>query len=196
MKKPDYYHYLAKKKGYKSRAAFKLIQINDRFYIIKRGYTVLDLGASPGGWSEVALRLVGESGKVIAIDVKPVKVQGVLFINADVFSDNIIDKILEIVNRIDVVLSDLSPNISGIHSLDHARAMELARRAFFIAANTLREGGNFVTKVFQGDMLNRFVRDLRKNFELVKVHKPRASNSKSSETYVICKRFKPARKDS
>ncbi len=192
MKKPDYYHHLAKKRGYKSRAAFKLIQINERFYIIKRGYTVLDLGASPGGWSQVALELVGDSGKVIAVDIKPIKIRGVAFIRADVFSEDIIEKIREIADTVDVVISDMSPNISGIHSVDHARSIDLAQRAFFIAEQVLRVGGNFVTKAFQGDLLKNFVKELQKNFELVKVHKPKASTPRSSETYIICKRFKGA----
>ncbi len=189
MKKPDYYYHEAKSKGYKSRAAFKLIQINERFYVIKRGYVVLDLGASPGGWSQVAQNIVGESGRVIAVDLKPVHVQGIEFVRMDVLSPDAVEKIKEIVSEVDAVISDLSPQISGIHSLDHAKSIELAERAFYIAKNILREGGNMVIKVFQGDMLKGFLDELKKNFNLVKVHKPHASNPKSSEIYVICKRF-------
>ena len=192
MKEKDHYYYKAKKEGYKSRAAFKLLQINERFNVIKKGYVVLDLGASPGGWSQVAREIVGEEGRVIAVDIKPVHVEGVDFLKMNVFSSDIVKKIKEIVGEVDVVISDLSPKISGIHSLDHAKSIELAERSFFIAQNILCEGGNMVVKVFQGDMLGKFVRNLKKNFDLVKVHKPRASNPKSSETYVICKRFIPS----
>ena len=190
MRKKDYYYHRAKNEGYRSRAAFKLIQINRRFYVIKRGYVVVDLGASPGGWSQVANEIVGETGRVIAIDLKSVRIPGVEFIKMDVFSDAILEAIKDKVQKVDAVLSDLSPKISGIHSLDHAKSIELAERAFFIAENILRDGGNMVTKVFQGDMLNGFVRKLKNEFDLVKIHKPKASNPKSSETYVICKRFR------
>ena len=189
MKKPDYYYYRAKIKGYKSRAAFKLIQINERFHVIKRGYTVLDLGASPGGWSQAALKLVGRLGRVVAVDLKSVHIQEVEFVRIDIFSPDVVERIKNVVEEVNVVLSDLSPKISGIHSLDHAKSIELAKRAFFIARNLLQEGGNMVVKVFQGDMLKGFLKDLKRNFDFVKVHKPRASNPKSSETYVICKRF-------
>ncbi|NPA75362.1 MAG: RlmE family RNA methyltransferase [Euryarchaeota archaeon] len=189
MKYKDHYYHLAKRKGYVSRAAFKLIQINQRFYLIKRGYTVLDLGASPGGWSQVALRLVGEEGRVIGVDLNPLRIRGVEFVRGDVFSDEVLEHIKNRVSEVDVVLSDMAPKISGVHSLDHARSIELAERAYAIASEMLRDGGHMVVKVFQGDMLGRYLRKLRKHFELVKVHKPQASTPASAETYVVCKRF-------
>ncbi len=190
MKNRDYYYWEAKKRGYKSRASFKLLQINDRFYIIRRGYTVLDLGAAPGGWSQVALKIVGEEGRVIAVDIKPVKLRGVEYIRGDVYSDETLKKIKEKAENVDVVLSDMSPKISGISSWDHARSIDLAERALFVAENVLRERGNFVVKVFQGDMLNLYLKKCRERFEMVKVHKPKASNRESAEIYVVCKRFK------
>jgi 23S rRNA (uridine2552-2'-O)-methyltransferase len=190
LKKRDYYYWEAKRRGYKSRASFKLIQINERFYVRKKGYTVLDLGAAPGGWSQVALKLVGYNGRVISVDIKPIKIRGVEFIKGDVYSDEVLKKIKEKSSSVDVVLSDMSPKISGIGSWDHARSVDLAERALFIAENVLREGGHFVVKVFQGDMLNSFLKKCRERFALVKVHKPKASNIASPEVYVVCKRFK------
>ena len=190
MKKLDYYYHLAKKKGYVSRAAFKLLQINERFYIFKKGFIVLDIGASPGGWSQVAKKHIGENGRVVAIDLNPLRVQGVEFIKGDIFSEETVNKIRATVNDVDVIISDMSPKISGVGSWDHARSIELAERALEIAHIFLKDGGHMVVKVFQGDMLSRLIKKLVNEFDLVKVHKPKASMPNSSETYVICKRFK------
>ncbi len=190
MKQRDHYYYKAKKAGYVSRAAYKLIQINQRFYLIKRGYTVLDLGASPGGWSQVAKKLVGEEGRVLGVDLNPLRIRGVEFIRGDIFSEDTLRKIQERIEYVDVLLSDMAPKISGVSSLDHARSIELAERAFYIAQHVLRDRGHMVVKVFQGDMLGSYLKTLRKNFDLVKVHKPQASTPSSAETYVVCKRFK------
>ncbi len=190
MKNRDYYYWEAKKRGYKSRASFKLLQINDRFYLIRRGYTVVDLGAAPGGWSQVALKIVGKEGRVIAVDIKPVKLRDVEYIRGDVYSDETLKRIKERAEKVDVVLSDMSPKISGISSWDHARSIDLAERALFIAENVLRERGHFVVKIFQGDMLNAYLKKCRDRFEMAKVHKPKASNRESPEIYVVCKRFK------
>jgi len=190
LKRRDYYYWDAKRLGYKSRASFKLLQINQKFYIIRRGYTVLDLGAAPGGWSQVALEIVGDEGMVIAVDLKPVKVRGVSFIRGDVYEEETLKRIREKVDYVDVVLSDMSPKISGISSLDHARSIDLAERALYIAEKMLRERGHMVVKVFQGDMLKDFVKKCKGGFEMVKVHKPKASSPESPEVYVVCKRFK------
>ena len=190
MKGRDYYYWEAKRLGYKSRASFKLLQINERFYVIRRGYKVLDLGASPGGWSQVAIELVGEEGMVIAVDIKPVRVQGVVFIRGDVYDDETLQRIREKVDYVDVLLSDMSPKISGISSLDHARSIDLAERALYIGEKLLRERGHMIVKVFQGDMMGDFLKKCRRRFELVKVHKPKASRRDSPEVYVVCKRFK------
>ncbi len=190
MKRKDYYYHLAKKKGYKSRAAFKLIQINQRFYIFKKGFVVLDLGSSPGGWSQVAKEEVGDEGRVIGVDLNPMHVKGVEFIRGNIFSAEIVDKIKEKVDLVDVVISDMAPKISGVQSWDHARSIELAERAFEISRIFLKDGGHMVIKVFQGDMLYGFKKKLEREFDLVKVHKPKASTPSSSETYVICKRFR------
>jgi len=190
LKGRDYYYWEAKRLGYRSRASFKLLQINERFYIIKKGYIVLDLGAAPGGWSQVALELVGEDGMVLAVDVKPVRVPGVIFIRGDVYEDETLQKIREKVDYVDVLLSDMSPKISGISSLDHARSIDLAERALYVGDKFLREHGHMVVKVFQGDMLQNFTKKCKDRFELVKIHKPKASRRDSPEVYVVCKRFK------
>ncbi len=190
MKRKDRYYHLAKRKGYRSRAAFKLIQINERFYILKEGFVVLDLGAAPGGWSQVAKRMVGENGRVIGVDINPMRVPGVEFIRGDIFSQDTVQRIKEMVDEVDVIISDMAPKISGVHSWDHARSVELGERAFEMAKIFLKDGGHMVVKVFQGDMLHGFRRKLERNFDLVKVHKPHASTPSSAETYVICKRFK------
>ncbi len=189
MKRLDHYYYSAKRKGYKSRASFKLIQINERYGIIKKGFFVLDLGSSPGGWSQVAVEFVGDSGKVVGVDIKPMHIKNVEFIRGNVFDENIVNRIREKVEFFDAVISDMAPHISGIRSMDHAKSIELGERALQIAIEVLRENGNMVIKVFQGDMLNDFLKKLRKNFEFVKLHKPRASSPKSSEIYVVCKKF-------
>ena len=190
MIRRDYYYNLAKKKGYKSRAAFKLMQINEKYHIIKKGAYVLDLGSSPGGWSRVAREIVGERGIVVSVDIQPMNVDGVIFIRGDIFSQDIIGKIKEKAQYFDVVISDMAPKLSGVSSVDHARAIELGERALEISKSMLKSGGNLVVKTFQGDMLNNFLKELRENFHFVKLYKPKASQPKSSEIYVVCKRFK------
>ncbi len=189
MKTKDHYYYLAKKKGYMSRASFKLIQINERFHIIRDGFYVLDLGSSPGGWSQIAIELVGKTGKVVGVDIKFMRIKNVEFIRGNVFDENIIERIKEKAESFDAVISDMAPAISGIKSMDQNKSIELAERAFCIGKEVLKEGGNMIIKVFQGDMLSKFVNKLKKNFEMVKLHKPKASLPRSSEIYVICKRF-------
>lgn len=192
MKIQDHYYWEAKRLGYKSRASFKLLQINERFYIIKKGYRVLDLGAAPGGWSQVAREIVGLSGTVVAVDIKPVKIGNVIYIQKNVFDKDIID-VLKNYAPFHVVLSDMSPKISGVSSWDHARSIELAERSLEIAVEVLKDGGHFITKIFRGDMENAFKRECENFFELVKAHKPRASSPRSSEIYIVCKRFRLSR---
>ncbi len=189
MKSRDYYYWEARRRGYKSRASFKLIQINERFYLLKGGYRVLDLGAAPGGWSQVAREVVGPAGTVVAVDIKPIKIRGVIYLRKNVFDEDIVDSLREFA-PFNVVLSDMSPKISGISSWDHARSIELSERALEIATSLLKEGGHFVTKIFRGDMERDFRKKCEKYFELVKAHKPRASSPQSSEIYIVCKRFR------
>ncbi len=185
----DYYFKLAKKQGYRSRAAYKLKQINKRFGVIKKGYTVVDLGASPGGWSQVASELSG--GKVVAVDISPMKpIEGVEFLRGDITSASTIKALKDMIKEADVVLCDAAPNLSGRWSYDHARSVELAESALKIARVLLKPGGNFVVKVFQGDLLNDYVKNVREGFRYVKLHSPQASRKESAEIYVIAKKYK------
>ncbi len=191
MNKRDYYYWEAKRRGYKSRASLKLIQIDDRFYLLKSGYHVLDLGASPGGWIQVVLERTGSNGHVVAIDIAPLRIRDprVKFLRMDVLNHEVFEGLKEYV-PFDVVLSDMAPKLSGVSSWDHGRSMELAERALEIAMHTLRTGGHFLVKIFRGDMEKNYVKKCKQYFDMVKVHKPKASSPKSAEIYVICKRFK------
>ncbi len=188
-KMKDHYFKLAKKEGYRSRASYKLKQINSRFRVIKKGDTVVDLGASPGGWSQVSMELSG--GRVIAVDITPMRpIEGVEFFRGDITSATTIKELKESVKTADVVLCDAAPNLSGRWSYDHARSIELAESALRIARVILKPGGNFVVKVFQGDMLRDYLNNVRKSFGYVKLHSPKASRKESAEIYVIAKKYK------
>lgn len=187
----EYYYKLAKKEGYRSRASFKLMQIDDRFHIFKEGQSVVDLGACPGGWSQVARERVGDGGKIIGVDLRYIHpMEGVDFIIGDITDDNTMIKLLEMVGgKVDVVLSDMAPNIAGHYSMDHARSIELCMYAVDVCDRILKKGGKMVMKVFMGDMFDSLQRELEKRFERVIVHSPDASRPTSSEVYVISKGF-------
>ena len=192
-RKRDHYYRKAKKEDYRSRAAYKLIQMNERFSLIRQGDEVIDLGANPGGWSQVAAELVGDQGRVIAIDIKPMKaIKGVDFLRGDALSSGTIADINELLGgkKANVIISDMSPNISGNYSLDHARSMELAEMALEYADRFLQPGGNMVVKVFDGDMTHGYVKKIRTKFNVAKRHAPRASRKSSSEIYIIGKGFR------
>jgi len=195
-RKRDGYSAKAKREGYRSRAAYKLLQINSRFYLIRGGYAVVDLGAAPGGWSQVAASLVGEDGVVIAVDVLHMRpLPGVRFIRGDVRDEKTLLAVVEALGEegreyADVVISDMAPNTSGVYSLDHARSIDLAEAALRFASEILRPGGNFVCKVFQGDMMPHLLRRVRRSFRMVKVHVPPATRKGSAEQYVVAKGFR------
>ena len=185
----EYYYRLAKVKGYRSRAAFKLLQISEKYDLIDEGDTVVDLGAAPGGWLQAARTIVGESGFVLGIDLKPIENlpwSNVVFRVGSIkeFEDLKIDELLPN-GQADVVLSDVAPNISGVWEVDHARQIDLAESSLKIATVILRKGGNFLVKAFQGELLEGFVKEVRKFFSVVKIVKPKASRVKSSEVYVL-----------
>ena len=189
-RKRDYYYKKAKKENYRSRAAYKLIQIDERFGIFRKGNTVIDLGASPGGWSQVAAEKAGDAGRVIAVDIKPVEpIDGVLFIKGDARSESVLSNIKETLSGVsaDVVISDMAPNISGNYSFDHARSIELAEMALGYADRFLGKGGNMVVKVFDGDMAQEYFGTVRERFGVVKRYAPKASRKSSSEIYIIGK---------
>ncbi|WP_017980937.1 RlmE family RNA methyltransferase [Methanocaldococcus villosus] len=195
-RKRDLYYKLAKKLNYRSRASFKLMQLNEKFNIIKPGNVVLDLGCAPGGWMQVAREIVGEEGFVIGIDlqkVKPFKYNNVIAIKGDFTLEENLKKIKELIpnedKKVDVVISDASPNISGYWDFDHARSIDLCKTALQIATEMLKERGNFLAKVFYGDMVNDYKKLVEKYFERVYLSKPRASRKESSEIYIIAKRY-------
>ncbi|MEM0096867.1 MAG: RlmE family RNA methyltransferase [Conexivisphaerales archaeon] len=183
--KSDYYRRLAKKTGYVSRAAFKLIELNSKYGIFYPGQKVLDLGASPGGWSQVASRAVSKEGEVIAIDVRPIKINldNVSFIKMNLKEEK------PSLKGEDVVLSDLSPQVSGIWEYDQEIQWSLTEKALEIAEESLNRGGTFVCKVFDGEGVKRIMDRAEKSFTFVKLTKPKASRRQSSELYLVCKNF-------
>lgn len=184
----DQYRRLAKDKGYRARSAYKLLQINSSYDILKKGDKVVDLGCAPGGWLQVAIKEVGLSGKVVGLDLKPVSpVTGATILQGSIEDANMLSKIAEILGcKADVVLSDLAPNVSGVWDIDHARQLSLSTIAFGFAQQMLRVGGSAVFKVFEGEMLNEFRLELRNNFGKVILSKPSASRQESSELYMVC----------
>jgi len=194
MKRQDYYYRLAKKEHYKSRAAYKLIYIDERFYLFKKGMNVLDLGASPGGWTQVAKeRTYG--GIIFSLDVKPVHLPGIIYIKGNIFDDDIVKKIKEKmdesgVKSFDVILSDMSPKISGIKEVDHQQSLDLGRRAYEISRQILQEGGSIVIKLFYGQDIFRIKKEIEANFDFCRLYTPPASRKGSREVYLVCKRYK------
>ncbi len=193
-KRKDHYYKLAKKMGFRSRAAFKLIQINKKFRVIRKGDIVVDLGAAPGGWSQVALEAVGEEGFVLAVDIKPLdifKQNNFAFLKKDIFDEDIQQEIMDLLPRKpNVVLSDVSPNISGIWEIDHAKQISMAERTFEIAKEILRGNGGFLVKVFQGRETSDFYTKLKESFKFVKRYKPQATRTRSSEIYIVATKLK------
>jgi 23S rRNA (uridine2552-2'-O)-methyltransferase len=193
-RKKEYYYRKAKEEKLRSRAAYKLLQVVKKYKFIKKGYVVADLGAAPGGWTQASMRLVGSLGFVLAVDLKPIEPfdsPHVRTIISDITEQQTSQVISEFLPRsADVVIADISPNISGTWELDHARQIDLAKHSLRIATSLLRPGGNFFVKVFQGSILNDFVDETKRYFSFVKLVKPKASRAKSSELYVLGKNFK------
>lgn len=189
----DHYHRMAKNFGFRSRAAFKLIEINKKFRVIRKGDVVLDLGAYPGGWLQVASRVVGPKGFVIGVDLKPIRelgLQNVKTIIGDVCDEKLHEELASIVpRRVDVILSDASPKLTGVWSTDMARHIHIVRCVVKLADKLLKEGGTAVIKAFQGSELKDLISILRLAFNKVRLFKPMASRQKSREVYLICKGF-------
>jgi 23S rRNA (uridine2552-2'-O)-methyltransferase len=180
----DPYVRRAKEQGYRSRAAFKLLEINEKERFLRPGSLVVDLGAAPGGWSQVAAQKVGPQGRVIAVDLLPIApISGVTVLRAD-FREAILGEQLQGA-RADAVLSDLSPNLSGIPGVDQARGLDLSLAAIDFCRRGLRAEGVFVVKAFQGEAFEGLIERLKKEFTKVKVIKPSASRGESAETYVV-----------
>lgn len=189
----DPFRRLARDQGYRSRSAFKLKQINQSYRILNKGDCIVDIGCAPGGWMQIALPEVGTKGKVIGVDIKKIEpLYHAFIIQGDIEDEHVTDNILKISNScVDVVLSDLSPNVSGNWELDHARQMDLTRNAIRLSSKILKKRGKAVFKVFQGDMLNELVVELKKKFKKVILTKPNASRQVSSEIYLICLDYNP-----
>jgi 23S rRNA (uridine2552-2'-O)-methyltransferase len=191
--KKDQFRRLARDQGYRSRSAFKLKQINQSYRILNKGDCIVDIGCAPGGWMQIALHEVGTKGKVIGVDIKKIEpLSNTFIIQGNIEDEHVTDNILKISNScVDVVLSDLSPNVSGNWELDHARQIDLTRNALRLSSIILKKRGKAVFKVFQGDMLNELVVELKKKFKKVILTKPNASRQVSSEIYLICLDYNP-----
>jgi 23S rRNA (uridine2552-2'-O)-methyltransferase len=183
----------AQKEGYRSRAVYKLLEIIEKNNVIHSGDIVLDLGAAPGGWSQVAAKFVGEKGKVIASDILPIEeINGVIFLQGDFTEESIYEKLLELTGdfKVNVVLSDMAPNMSGQLSVDQPKSMYLADLAIEMAIKTLDLNGSFIVKLFQGEGFDAFVQTTRKSFKKVSVLKPKASRPRSKEVYLLASQLK------
>ncbi len=183
----------ARQDGYRSRAVYKFIEINDKDHLLKPGMTVVDLGAAPGGWSQVAAKLVGGKGHVIAMDILPIEpLDNVEFLQGDFREQEVLDQLLAIIadREVDLVISDMAPNTSGVEAVDQPRAMYLAELALDMARQVLKPDGNFLVKVFQGVGFEEYLRDLRSSFSKVITRKPKASRPRSREVYLLARGFK------
>ena len=190
----DYYVKRAQEDGYRSRASYKLLEINKKDRLFKPSSVVVDLGSSPGGWSQVAAKLVGSKGKVIASDILQMdSIAGVDFILGDFTDPDILQKILDLLEKdvVDLVISDMAPNMSGMASIDQPGAMYLVELALDMARQVLKPNGNFVAKVFQGDGFDAYLKDLKTSFTKVNIRKPKASRARSREVYLVAKGFRP-----
>jgi 23S rRNA (uridine2552-2'-O)-methyltransferase len=185
----DEYVLKARAQGYRSRAVFKLAEIQQKDHVLKTGQLVLDLGAAPGGWSEYASTIIGDQGKIIALDLLPLEpIAGVSFLQGDFTEQETLDRLLALIGdrRFDLVLSDMAPNLSGMESVDQPRSIYLAELAFDLAENFLNSAGVFVVKLFQGAGSEELISSFRRRFRSVKLRKPDASRSRSSEIYAVC----------
>ncbi len=191
----DPYVKQARQAGYRSRASYKLIQLNEKDKLIRPGMLIVDLGSAPGGWSQVAGNLVGSKGKVVATDILPMEpVKNVDFIQGDFTEEPVLHQILAVLagRKPDLILCDIAPNISGIDIADQASSIYLVELALDMARQALKPKGDFVAKVFQGAGSEAFLKDLRSSFEKLMIRKPAASRPRSREVYVVAKGFKGA----
>ncbi|ERL51178.1 23S rRNA (uridine(2552)-2'-O)-methyltransferase RlmE [Halomonas huangheensis] len=179
--------------GYRSRASYKLIELDEKDRLFKPGMTVIDLGAAPGGWSQIAAERVGDNGVVIASDILEMDaLAGVDFIAGDFTEEQVLEEILSVLNNrpVDLVMSDMAPNMSGMAAIDQPQAMYLVELALDLARQTLRPGGRFLAKVFQGEGFDAYLKDLRGSFQRVVTRKPDASRARSREVYLLAEGFK------
>jgi len=189
----DHYVMKAKEEGYRSRACYKLMEIDDKDKLIKPGMTVVDLGSAPGGWSQVAAKRVGDHGLVVASDILPMDgIAGVTFLKGDFTEEAVFDELMAILgNRpVDLVISDMAPNMSGLSAVDQPSAMYLVELALDMARQVLKPGGNYAAKVFQGEGFDEYLKDMRSSFQKVVTRKPESSRARSREVYLVAKGYK------
>lgn len=189
----DAYVKQSKQDGYRSRASYKLLELNKKDRLIRSGMTVVDLGAAPGGWSQVAARLVGDKGLVLASDILPMDgLAGVEFIQGDFTETEVLERLLAALGerRVDLVISDMAPNMSGMDAVDQPQAVYLVELALELAHEVLKPAGGFVAKVFHGEGFDSLLKDVRSAFAQVAVRKPDASRARSREVYLVAKGYK------
>ncbi|ABZ00607.1 23S rRNA (uridine(2552)-2'-O)-methyltransferase RlmE [Pseudomonas monteilii] len=185
----------AQKDGYRSRASYKLLEIQEKDRLIRPGMSVIDLGAAPGGWSQVTSRLIGGQGRLIASDILEMdSIADVTFIQGDFTHDEVLQRILEAVgdSHVDLVISDMAPNMSGTPAVDIPRAMFLCELALDLATRVLKPGGDFLIKIFQGEGFDVYLKDVRSKFDKVQMRKPSSSRDRSREQYLLGRGFKGA----
>jgi 23S rRNA (uridine2552-2'-O)-methyltransferase len=197
-RKNEYYYKKAKEENYRSRSTYKLIQANEKYAFIRLRDIVVDLGAAPGGWIQAARKMTGKYGFVLGVDLKPIEPftqEYIRTIIGDFTEPGTVDLILSFLPRkADVVLCDAAPNVTGVWEVDHARQIDLATQALEIAQCVLRPNGNFFVKVFEGDLLNDYIQNVKALFETVQLVKPQASRQKSSEMYLLALGLKSGRR--
>ncbi|WP_461520643.1 23S rRNA (uridine(2552)-2'-O)-methyltransferase RlmE [Porticoccus sp.] len=189
----DHYVKRSIKEGYRSRASYKLLELNERDRLFRPGMTVLDLGAAPGGWSQVAANLVGDNGRIIASDILPMdSLAGVDFVLGDFTEEAVLNEILQLLGDepADLVISDMAPNMSGMKAVDQPRAMYLVELAMEMACQVLKPEGVFVAKVFHGEGFDSFMLEVKRRFQRVVARKPDASRSRSREVYLVARGLK------
>ncbi len=189
----DHYVKRSIKEGYRSRASYKLLELNERDRLFRLGMTVLDLGAAPGGWSQVAANLVGDNGRIIASDILPMdSLAGVDFVLGDFTEEAVLNEILQLLGDepADLVISDMAPNMSGMKAVDQPRAMYLVELAMEMACQVLKPEGVFVAKVFHGEGFDSFMLEVKRRFQRVVARKPDASRSRSREVYLVARGLK------
>ncbi|WP_221800642.1 23S rRNA (uridine(2552)-2'-O)-methyltransferase RlmE [Oceanobacter mangrovi] len=189
----DIYVQKAQQDGYRTRASYKLIELDEKDELMRKGMTVVDLGSAPGGWSQVVVQRVGDHGTVIASDILPMdSIAGVDFIQGDFTEESVFNALMDRIGNkpVELVISDMAPNMSGVSSIDQPGSMYLVELALDMARQVLAPNGNFVAKVFQGEGYDDYLKELRGSFAKVLIRKPKASRPRSREVYVVAKGFR------
>ena len=189
----DQYVKRSQEDGWRSRASYKLLEIHEKDKLFRPGMRVVDLGAAPGGWTQVAAEIIGDTGRIVASDILPMDpIAGAAFVQGDFTEDKVLEDILESIgsDEVDLVISDMAPNMSGAQSIDQPKAMYLVELALDLARQVLRKNGVFLAKVFQGEGFEEYLKDLRSSFTKVITRKPDASRARSREVYLLAKGFK------